>query len=60
MPAAEHIFAEKLEGMKTFDSFMDYNVGFWAPGGLDRWVKTFEAASQSYLALTWTADGLDG
>ena len=25
VPAAEHVFAEKLEGMKTFDSFMDYN-----------------------------------
>ena len=31
-------------------------MGFWAPGKLDRWAKSFEDAGQPHLVLTWSAN----
>jgi len=57
----EALFAEKLSGMKSFDSFMDFNAMFYTTG-LKAYYEQFQAdgvptyvTTWSYNQTTWTS-----
>ena len=58
MQGIEDLFDQHCKSMRTYDSWMDFNVALWAPSGdLDGYINKFVVDKLAYLPLRWKYKG---